>query len=455
MSLARPIRIDLAPLLRPWASELITRCIAIEQQAVQRSAELLTTHLPSGPWLLAADPHTWEAAGEAVWCGLIGAGVALTHHPIEPDPGKADPVADDARIDALTERLRQGRFTAAVAVGSGTVNDVVKLAADRAGIPYATVATAPSMNGYTSSLAAPLSRGVKTTVPCRPPVVCLVDLEVIARAPYRMIASGLGDLMSKPVSNADWRLAYRVLGAPYATRVMELIEAGAALLDGVPERLPQRDPEAVGKLAASLCVSGLAMGIAGSSAPSSGGEHLISHYLDMTHFALGEPHDLHGCQVGVATVSTAALYECLAAWSPADLDLEARLAAHPTWDEYARAVQSRFGPLTEAVLEHARQGHPTREELARRLHLLVEEWPSILADVRQTLRPAAELVAELTLAGCPATFGEINVTPERARRALRYSKDIRARYTILHLAADLGLLERWSDLTLATCHRMG
>jgi glycerol-1-phosphate dehydrogenase [NAD(P)+] len=447
------VRIDIEPLLRPYAGELTTRRIALEQNLLPRTAAILREILPAGRWLLVADETTWKVAGQAVWTSLTEAGIDAECQIVAPGPGETTPVADDAKIDALEQRLRQDGRRAAVAVGAGTINDIVKLAATRAGIPYAAVATAPSMNGYTSSLAAPLSKGIKTTVPCRPPLACLADLDVMARAPYRMIASGLGDLMSKPVSNADWRLAYRLLGAEYATRVMDLVDQGARLLEGIAPRLPQRDVEAVGRLIASLCVSGIAMGIAGSSAPSSGGEHLISHYLDMTHFAWGEPHDFHGCQVGVATVTTAALYERLAALSPEAIEVEARLAAHPPWEEYAVQVRKRFGGLSDAVLEHARQGYPSRAQLADRLNRLRQEWESILGDVRQTLRPAGELIAELRSAGCPGTFPEIGVAPARARRAVLHSKDIRARYTILHLGADLGLLEPWTDAVLAEYHQ--
>ena len=47
----------------------------------------------------------------------------------------------------------------------------------------------------------------------------------------------------------------------------------------------------------SLTMSGIAMEIAGNSAPASGSEHLISHALDK----ILEKPQLHGIQVGVAT----------------------------------------------------------------------------------------------------------------------------------------------------------
>lgn len=362
-----------------------------------------------------------------------------------PAAGEHDPVADDAKVAAVRERMTELGCGAAVAVGAGTVSDLVKTAADELGRPYAAVATAPSMNGYTSSLSALLSRGVKITRPCRPAIACLVDLDVVAAAPYRMIASGLGDLLSKPVSNADWRLARHLAGEECPTRSAALQEASGALVEGIEARLPARDIDAVGKLSASLCLSGLAMGLAGPTAPSSGAEHVISHYLDMTHFAWGEPHDLHGCQVGVATVTVAALYERLQALSPAAIDPDARAAGQPDWDAYSQLVRQRFGVLTEAVLPTAQRAHATPAQLRERLHYLKRHWEEVMADVGATLRPAASLSAQLRQADCPGTFAQIGMSPERAHRAVVHSKDIRARYTILHLAAELGLLEGWAD----------
>jgi glycerol-1-phosphate dehydrogenase [NAD(P)+] len=441
--------IEVERLLRPYAAELTTQCLLLEQGLLERSGHILGRQLAAGPWLVVADETTWQVAGETAFASLLAAGAQAQRYTVEPGPGETTPVADDAKVAALTEKLHSSGSVAAVAIGAGTVNDIVKTATTNIGLPYAVIATAPSMNGYTSSLSALLSNGVKITQPCRPPVACLVDLDIMAAAPYRMIASGLGDLMSKPVANADWRLAYRLLGAEYATRAMPLTEAGGALLDGVAEKLPSRDVDAVGRLCASLCVSGLAMGLAGTSAPSSGGEHLISHYLDMTHFAWGEPHDFHGCQVGVATVTTAALYERLAALDPDQIDVETRVAQQPGWDEYELEVRSRFGTLADAVIDHAERAHPSPAQLRERLQLLKRDWEVILGDVGQTLRSSRSLTDELRRAQCPDGFAAIKVTPQRAQRAITHSKDIRDRYTILHLAADMGLLERWTGDLLA------
>lgn len=356
-------------------------------------------------------------------------------------------MADEAQVEALRQQLG-GPALPVVAVGSGTVNDIAKAAAHQAGVPYAVVATAPSMNGYTSALAALLCRRVKTTQTCRPPVACLMDLEVLASAPYEMIAAGFGDLLSKPVCNADWRLAHHLLGAPWSSETMALVEAAARLTDGIAPKLRQRNLEAMGRLALGLVLSGFAMTLAGSSTPASGAEHLISHYLDMEHFAMGEPHDLHGRQVGVGNLVSALFYQQLLRLSPAAVDVAARVQALRPWPEYAAGISAEFGVLADPVLEPARQLYPDAPERRQRLDRLKSDWERITSDLAAGLRSPEAIGAELEAAGCPVSFADLGVSAARARRAILRAKDIRGRYTILHLAWDLGLLEQWTDEAL-------
>jgi glycerol-1-phosphate dehydrogenase [NAD(P)+] len=423
-----------------------TQLVRIEQGVADRAAELLAPLASGpGPWAVAFDVRTFGIAGEAVLAALARAGIEADELLIADRDEHEGPRCDDATIDAFEQRLRTRPYAFAVAVGAGTINDIVKMASHRAGVDYAAVATAPSMNGYTSAIAAILSVGVKTTQSCSAPVAVLADPAILAASPYRMIASGIGDLYSKPVSNADWRLSHRLLGTRHSSIVMEIVEAGSAVLEGVAPRLPARDVDAVARLTAALMLSGLAMQAAGSSMSASGGEHLISHYIDMTAFAFGQSHDFHGCQVAVGTLATSELYELVRGLDPATIDVEACVARLPAWPEWRATLASRFGPLTDAVLPHAEKIHPTPDELRGRLTRLRDEWESIMDDVGTTLRPSAELRAELVSADCPVTFPEIGVDRDRAWRAVRDSKDIRARYTILHLAAELGVLDAFTD----------
>ncbi len=442
--------VDLGPMLRPYADRLKVGPIAIAGGAIDASAETLKRGLPPGRWLVVADPNTQSVAGEKVLALLRAAGVSAESLVLAPSGGPTL-VANDAEVERLVARLRAASpaYTAAVAVGSGTVNDIVKLATFMVGLPYAVVATAPSMNGYTSPISAILWKGVKSVQPAHVASAVVADVGVLAAAPSRMIASGFGDLLSKPVSNADWLLSHLVTRSSYCPDVIRLVEEGTRLLAGVAGHLPRREPDAVARLAGALILSGYAMALAGTSAPASGGEHLVSHYLDMIHYAFGEPNDLHGCQVGVATQVAAALYERVLAWSPTALDVEARVASLASWPAYEGELRQRFGPLADAVLSHALAGYPAPDVLRQRLQFIKREWPTLSARLAKGMRTASQIRADLQTAGCPVTFADIGARPGRAREAVLWSKDIRSRYTILHFCWEIGMLEHWGDAVLA------
>ena len=430
------------------ASKLDTRAVVVGRNAIENGYETLAEQLGAGKWLVAADDHTWEAAGERLAEVLDLADQEWVRFEVEAEPGHDFPICTDDLVAECQAAMVEHGCSAGLAVGSGTINDTVKMASHNLDRPMAVVGTAPSMNGYTSGIAAILSEGVKTTNPCRAPRAVIADLDVMAEAPARMICSGLGDLLSKPVSNSDWAMSARLNDTPHSREAMEIIEEGAAALEGVAERLPDRDREAIRGLVNSLMLSGIAMSVAGSSSPASGGEHLISHFIDMTAHTFDKPFDFHGCQVGVGTLTSAMLYESLRAFDPSSLDIDTRVAELADWEEYEQTLRERFGPLFEAVVQHAKPGYPTGEELRRRLETLVEQWDDVLEETGRTLRTRASLEEELRSANCPVRFSDLDVDRDRARRAILHSKDIRNRYTILHLAWELGTLEEWGEEAL-------
>ncbi|MDK2775147.1 MAG: iron-containing alcohol dehydrogenase, partial [Tabrizicola sp.] len=147
--------------------------VRIGRGVLAEAGALYARHF-AGPAVLMADERGWGAAGPAVEAALTAAGIATRRHVIPARP-RPKPTVDLA--DALRADLRPGETP--VAIGSGVMNDVVKHAAYTAGISYICVATAASMDGYTSA-GAPLSeKGFKKTIPCRPAKVLLADLDVI------------------------------------------------------------------------------------------------------------------------------------------------------------------------------------------------------------------------------------------------------------------------------------
>jgi glycerol-1-phosphate dehydrogenase [NAD(P)+] len=424
-------------------SVLDTREALVGRGAIEDCYGVLENVLSAGTWLVATDANTRKAAGERLTAALDARGQSWEPFRVEEVARHDPPICTDRLVDACAEAMRERNCSAGIAVGSGTINDTVKMAAHRLGRPMAVVATAPSMNGYTSGIAAILSDGVKTTNACTAPRVVVADLQVMAEAPSRMIASGLGDLISKPVSNTDWAISAELNDTPHSADAVEIIDEGAAALEGIAPRLPERNREAVRGLVESLLLSGIAMSVAGSSSPASGGEHLVSHHIDMTAHAFDRPHDLHGCQVGVGTIVSAYLYERLQEYDPSDLEIDRRVEQLPDWSTYDETLRDRFDSLYGAVVEHARPGYPSPDELRRRLQQLVDQWDDILGRAAGSLRSRSSIERELEAAGAPTRFAHLGVDRNRALRSVVHSKDIRNRYTILHLCWEIGTLEAW------------
>ena len=191
-----------------------------------------------------------------------------------------------------------------VGVGGGKSVDVGKLAAFRLNLPFYSVPTSASHDGISSPFASLKGLDKPYSIMARPPVGILADIDVIASAPRRLLASGCGDLVSKLTAVKDWQLAHRVTGEYYGGYAASLALMSAEVVIGRSRTIGKFGKDAVRDLVEALISTGVAAGIAGSSRPCSGAEHLFSHYLDMVAPEAG----LHGEKCGIGTIMMAKLH---------------------------------------------------------------------------------------------------------------------------------------------------
>ncbi|NMB74101.1 MAG: sn-glycerol-1-phosphate dehydrogenase [Myxococcales bacterium] len=421
------------------------REIALGKGVLDEVVRLARGFSPAGPVAVVFDRKTREVGGERTAALLEGAGFAVRRVPV-PDGAGGRPHADEATL-RLVEGALAGQALA-VAVGAGTINDLCKLSSHRAGIPYLCVPTAPSMNGYTSSLAAVMLGGVKRTVDCPPPAAVVADLDILARAPLELIRAGLGDLESKPTSTADFRLGGWLGRAAYCRVPEGVVLSAEARAAEVAEGIGRADPAALAVLAEALLLSGISMTLAGSSAPASGGEHLISHHWDMTAGAEGRVEGLHGAQVGVCTLISASLYQELAALDPGAIDVERRLAARPDRGGLERRCRAAHPEQPDEVWAEWQKKLLSSDALRAELSRVREGWKDLWQELGEVLRPAQRIREILLAAGAPVTVRSLGLTPEHARRSLRSAHQIRGRFTVLDLADELGVLDELADRVL-------
>jgi glycerol-1-phosphate dehydrogenase [NAD(P)+] len=361
--------------------------------------------------------------------------------------------ADADALQQADEAIAAANPGCIVSIGSGTITDVAKDASLRAGgIPFVVVQTAVSVNAFSDDMAVLLRDGVKRTVPSRWPDALLVDLGVIADAPAPMNRAGFGELCSMFTAPADWYLARAVgLDDTYDEAVVGLFRDGAeGLLEGA-ERVRANDPEMLAELASRMTLTGIAMGVAGRTAPLSGTEHLLSHLLDMAAGATGRPLAFHGAQVGVASVLAATLWQdTLERFDPTRLNGD---AADPDPGTVERRVRAAFDPIDASGRMADECWRDVARKLERwraarqRIEAFADAWPRHRAALAALVATPAVLRDALVRAGAASTLAELDppAPAEVGRWAIRSLPLMRDRFTV----ADLWFVTGGWDETMA------
>jgi glycerol-1-phosphate dehydrogenase [NAD(P)+] len=402
------------------------RCVVYGDDAGQRLASLCADLTAGRRAAAVMDARTRAAAGADVAAALADEGWSVCEL-IVPDPSpERDPVCDEATKGALAARL--GKVDLVVAVGSGVISDLGKWLAWEADLPTAVFATAASMNGYASANVAATVQGVKTLLRARPPAIVAAAPAVLIAAPREMTAAGLGDALAKSTSSADWYMNHVLFGDYYCRPSVELIADVEPLYLEHPEGIRRGQGPAMKALFDALLLTGVAMTMAETSSPASGGEHLISHTLDMMSALDGVEHDLHGRQVGVGTVMAAELYRrVLAVESPQLVDAPGQVDA------------DFWGPLAGAVGEQYAQ-KADRLAAAKQTLSRGGTWDDLRQAVSPLLRRPETIRDCLGRAGAAQGAEDLGCDRQRVLAALLHAHEIRARFTVLDLAGLVGVM---------------
>ncbi len=436
---ARELERIVAPAI---ARSATLRELLIAPGALARTGPLARRHFDAASAVVFADEAGFAAAGAQVLEGLSGAGFEASCHviPARPLPKPTTELAETFRA------VLAGAPAPAlpVALGSGVINDLVRHAAFRAGLPFLSVATAASMDGYASAGAPLIHDGFKITIPARAPRVIVADLEVIAAAPPEMNSWGYGDLAGKIPAGGDWMLADALGIEPIDDAAWPLVQDNLHGWLADPAALAGGDHAAIARLFLGLSAVGLAMEFHGSSRPASGADHQIAHLWEMEGLQRGGQRVAHGACVAVGCVAVLALYDWLLAQDLGRIDPEAAAAAAPSLDAKFAAIRRAFDDpriITRAEEETAAK-HVERAALEARLARLRAIWPDLRARLRNRLLPAPRMREMLRRAGAPASGEEIGVSPDHMAATLCACRFIRARYTLPDLLAEAGLLDQ-------------
>ena len=421
-----------------------TKACVIRAGATDDAAKMFRALFPeAGKAVVVEDPRTRAVAGDRVANLLAAAGVAVSEHVVNPDG--TDFHATYEKVEEVRDALGAQDGAIAVAVGSGTLNDLAKRASGELGRRYMVVGTAASMDGYTAYGAAITKDGMKQTLSCRAPLGCIVDSLVAASAPREMTASGYADLIAKIPAGADWMLADAIGSEAIHPLAWRLVQEPLREAISNPSGCASGDEREVRKLCEGLVMSGFAMQAMGSSRPASGTEHQVSHYWDMEDLSFGGRPVSHGFKVGIGTLFSTKALEFLLRHDLSKLDVEKAVAMWPaTFDALKATFPAVYGErpahIRRAEGEMAKK-YSTPARLREELSTFKRVWPELSERLKAQLMPFGEVREKLRLAGAPVEPEQIGVSRSRFRDTCRGVPYMRNRYFGLDLVERLGLMD--------------
>lgn len=421
-----------------------TKACRLGPGVTEQAASLFKELFPTATRVIVVDDvNTKKVAADRVIALLKAAELDVAEYTICPDGSWFHATYD--RVEEVRDAIKAAGSPIPVAVGSGTINDLVKRASEELSLRYMVVGTAASMDGYTSSGAAITKDGMKQTLPCRAPLGALVDSQIAAEAPKEMTASGYADLLAKIPAGADWILADAIGSEPIHALAWKCVQG--PLRDSLknPAGVATGDESEIRKLSEGLIMSAFAMQASNTSRPASGTEHQVSHYFDMEDLEFNGQPVSHGFKVGIGTLISTATIEFLLEQDLANLDVDAAVAKWPqTFEELAATFPAVYGNRPDHIkraLSEMKNKYSTPEKLREELTLIKSIWPELSAKMKAQIMPFAEVKEKLRLVGAPYEPEQIGVTRARLRESYRGVQYMRNRYFSIDLVSRLGLYD--------------
>ena len=409
--------------------------VVIGKGAINRLPDFVKKYGCRKPFLL-ADCNTFAAAGEQV-CGVLDEqSVPYSKYVFESKHLEPDEKAVGSAVMHFDNSC-----DLIIGIGSGVINDIGKILSNVTGKKYIIVGTAPSMDGYASATSSMSMDGLKVSLNSRCADVIIGDTDILKNAPEHMLKAGLGDMLAKYVSIAEWRIAHIITGEYYCEQVAALIRRALQKCVDNAEGLLKREEQAIEAVFEGLVIGGVAMAYAGVSRPASGVEHYFSHVWDMRGLEFGTPVDLHGIQCAVATLQAVKLYEEVKKRTPDSQTAKAYVDSFSfdTWKEQLRAF---LGNSAETMIaQEAREGKYDKRTHPARFERIAAHWEEIWQILEEELPASRQLESILHTIGISGDLKTLGVDSQTARLTFKATKDIRDKYVLSRLAWDLGVLD--------------
>ncbi len=338
--------------------------------------------------------------------------------------------ANDHYVDVVAGLLNDDADIL-IAVGAGTVHDLTRYTAYSRGLQFISVPTAASVDGFVSSVAAMTWKGMKKTLTAVAPLYVLADTDIFGKAPYRLTASGISDLLGKYTALLDWRVCHILTGEYLCEEIFELEEKAVKEVEDNLELIKAGSAESLEKLMYALILSGLAMQMTGNSRPASGAEHHVSHLIEMAIINDENPA-LHGEKVSVG------LLLCLEHYEKIRVAIEENrckiIDGRNYEEELLKETFGKKGKYQEVLEENEPNIMADLE-----LHNL-EDKLLLIAEELKKLPNYSELKTKLEKAGCITELSQIGLSSDMKDMLLRLCPYVRRRLTLLRISKNMEII---------------
>ncbi|HIX67397.1 MAG TPA: sn-glycerol-1-phosphate dehydrogenase [Candidatus Anaerostipes excrementavium] len=417
------MKIDVKEFLKPCGCgrkhEIVVDDIIIDSGAVKELPEILkrSAYADKKSLVMICDENTYEAAGRQVE-ELVP---ELKKIVLDPENLHANEHGVEAAKKGLDEI---GDVDLMIAVGSGTIHDITRYHAYEMKIPFFSIPTAASVDGFVSTVAAMTWHGFKKSFTAVSPIVVIADTDIFKKAPLRLTASGVSDLLGKYTALADWKITHLLTGEYICDEICKMEYEALDRLRASLGGLTTGDKDAYENLMYGLLLSGLAMQMTGNSRPASGAEHHMSHLWEME--VINDYIDFyHGEKVGVGLVLASKIYH-----KAAERMLEGDFQVKDSMPVETDLIQENFNKpgMYEIIMEENTPNLLDEVDSAKLI-----EYKEEIASIIREIPTAEELIAMIDQVEGVKSLEDLGFDESYQAKTANLSPYVRARITFMRL----------------------
>ncbi len=414
------MQIDISQFSKPCSCgkphTIVVKDLIIEKGAINKLPGIIKEHYADKKCIvMVCDENTLEVAGKQVEALLPG----LQKVVLCPDNLHANEHGVALAEEALKAYPQADLF---LAVGSGTIHDITRYHAFQKKIPFISVPTAASVDGFVSVVAAMTWNGCKVTIPAVAPERVVADTDIFSKAPIRLTAAGVGDLLGKYTCLADWKIAHILTDEYICEELCQMEYTALDKMRSCIDGIVKGDADAYEGLMYGLMLSGLAMQMIGNSRPASGTEHHMSHMWEME--IINDYVDYyHGEKVAVGLVLSADIYH-KAAKKMKEGSYTVKESMEVEHDLIRNSIKKED---TYETIVKENDPNPLAKVDSSRLVSCKDEIISIIEEIPTS----EELITILEKVSCVHSLKEIGLIEDYKEKTARLSPYVRNRLTFM------------------------